>query len=40
MSIDELEAQTGIDFFPNLEKRSPELARQLEAAEPNAQFWN
>lgn len=40
VSIDELEAQTGIDFFPNLEKRSPELARQLEAAEPNAQFWN
>ncbi len=40
MSIDELEAQTGIDFFPNLEKRSPELAAQLEAAAPNAQFWN
>ncbi|MBO6097381.1 MAG: DNA/RNA non-specific endonuclease [Bacteroidales bacterium] len=40
MSIDELEAQTGIDFFPNLEKRSPELAQQLEAAEPNALFWN
>ena len=40
MSIDDLESQTGIDFFPNLEKRHPELAKKLEAAAPNAQFWN
>ena len=40
MSIDELEQQTGIDFFPNLEKRNKALSEQLEAAAPNAKFWN
>ena len=40
VSIDELERQTGIDFFPNLEKRNASLSAQLEAATPNAQFWN
>lgn len=40
VSIDELERQTGIDFFPNLEKRNKSLSEQLEAAAPNAQFWN
>ena len=40
VTIDELEAQTGIDFFPNLEKRNETLSKQLEAAAPNAQFWN
>lgn len=39
MTIDELEAQTGIDFFPNLEKRNKALSQQLEAAQPNG-FWN
>ncbi len=40
MSIDELEEQTGIDFFPALERMNPTLSKQLEAASPNAQFWN
>lgn len=40
VTIDELEARTGIDFFPNLEKRNETLSKQLEAATPNAQFWN
>lgn len=40
VTIDELEARTGIDFFPNLEKRNETLSKQLEAASPNAQFWN
>ena len=40
MSIDELEEKTGIDFFPNLEKRNASLSARLEAAAPNAQFWN
>ena len=39
MSIDQLEEQTGIDFFPNLEKRNKALSQQLEAAQPNG-FWN
>jgi endonuclease G len=40
VTIDELEARTGIDFFPNLEKRNETLSKQLESAAPNAQFWN
>ncbi len=40
ISIDELETKTGIDFFPNFEKRYHDLSQQLEAASPNAQFWN
>lgn len=39
MSIDQLEQETGIDFFPNLERKVPELSKELEAAEPNAKFW-
>lgn len=40
-SIDELEKQTGIDFFPNLEKKlGKELPAQLEAATPNSSFWD
>lgn len=37
-SIDKLEQETGIDFFPNLEKRDKALSVKLEAAEPAA-FW-
>lgn len=37
-SIDELEQYTGIDFFPNLEKRDKALSVKLEAAAPAA-FW-
>lgn len=40
MSIDELERQTGIDFFPTLERMNKSLSARLEAAAPNAQFWN
>lgn len=40
ISIDQLEQESGIDFFPNFEKRYPSLSQQLEAATPNAQFWN
>ena len=40
MSIDELERQTGIDFFPALERMNKSLSARLEAASPNAQFWN
>ena len=40
MSIDELERQTGIDFFPALERMNKSLSARLEAAAPNAQFWN
>lgn len=40
MSIDELEKKTGIDFFPALERMNKPLSDQLEAAAPNAQFWN
>ena len=40
MSIDELEQKTGIDFFPALERMNKSLSQQLEAATPNAQFWN
>ena len=40
VSIDRLEELTGIDFFPNLERRDKALAKQLEAAAPNASFWN
>ena len=40
MSIDELERQTGIDFFPALERMNKSLSARLEAAVPNAQFWN
>lgn len=39
LSIDDLERQTGIDFFPNLERRNKDLALQLEAAEPDSAFW-
>lgn len=39
MSISELEEQTGIDFFPNLARRNPDLAKELEAATPNSKFW-
>ena len=40
ISIDELEQKTGIDFFPALERMDKSLSQQLEAATPNAQFWN
>ena len=40
VSIDELEAQTGIDFFPALARMNKSLSEKLEAATPNAQFWN
>ncbi len=40
ISVDELEQKTGIDFFANFAKRYPDLSTQLEAAAPNAQFWN
>lgn len=40
VSIDELEKQTGIDFFPQLYRMNRELSNKLEAAAPNAQFWN
>ena len=40
VSIDELERQTGIDFFPQFARMNEELSAQLEAATPNAQFWN
>ena len=40
-SIDQLEERTGVDFFPNLEKKiGKELSASLEAAQPNASFWN
>ena len=39
MSIDELEEQTGIDFFPNLVgKIGKESADKIEAAAPSA-WW-
>ncbi len=39
VSIDVLEERTGIDFFPNLEKRNKSLSVQLEKVEPNRTFW-
>lgn len=41
MSVDELEAMTGMDFFPNLEARVGEtVAARIEAADPkNDTFW-
>lgn len=39
MSISQLEKETGIDFFPNLARRNPDLAKELELEEPNPKFW-